>query len=186
VAVAGTESWLSDAGYLLREVPGFIARVPWKIGVASVAYVGVVGLALFRLMALVGSAIGVLPPPNGYGNAVAQVGGSIGGPPPSQTPGPLPTPSPSSSPSPGPPLSPLVRPNTCGAPSNPWGYTFCGGKIITRPPSTFCNYFNCIHSFWIIALGYVDACRDGTYSHSGGRRGVCARHHGELRPLYSP
>ncbi|MDQ6876577.1 MAG: DUF3761 domain-containing protein [Candidatus Dormibacteraeota bacterium] len=184
IAIQGPESWISDTGGLLR-VAGVVARVPWRIGMAAVAYVGVVGLALFSLMALVGSAIGVLPPPTTTSNAVAQVGSPASSPSPSQVPGPSPIPIPT--PTPQTSLSPLAHPvNTCGAPLNPWGYNFCGGKFITHPPSTFCSYFNCIHSFWVVTIGYVDACKDGTYSHSGGRRGVCARHHGELRPLYSP
>ena len=72
----------------------------------------------------------------------------------------------------------------CGAPPNPWGYNFCGGSVITSPPSNFCAYFNCIPSFWNQTNGYVIECMDATYSHSGGRRGACSYHHGVWRPLY--
>lgn len=121
-----------------------------------------------------------------------------------------PTPVPSPSPSPTPTLTPTPTPppatakpippptqappppptqapvDLCGAPGNPWNYNFCGGNVIKSPPANFCDYFNCIPSFWKSALGYVDQCVDGTYSHSGGRSGACSSHGGERRPLYSP
>jgi len=99
------------------------------------------------------------------------------------TPSSAPPPPPPSAPPPPPPPPPQ---NTCGAPANPWGYNFCGGKLIYSPPSNFCSYFNCIASFWKSTNGYVDQCKDGTYSHSGGVQGACSYHGGELRPLYSP
>ena len=71
----------------------------------------------------------------------------------------------------------------CGAPPNPWGYNFCGGTPVYGAPSSFCDYFDCIASFWVNTKGYVTECEDGTYSHSGGREGVCSYHGGELRPL---
>jgi hypothetical protein len=77
-------------------------------------------------------------------------------------------------------------PDTCGAPSNPWGYNFCSGAYIRNPPSNFCSYFNCIASFWNSTNGYVDECQDGTYSHSGGVQGACSHHGGEMRALWSP
>jgi hypothetical protein len=78
---------------------------------------------------------------------------------------------------------PLVAP-TCGAPANPWGYNFCGrGSVISRPPTAFCDYFDCIDSFWEHTNGYVMRCDDGTYSHSGGVRGSCSSHDGNDRPL---
>lgn len=75
--------------------------------------------------------------------------------------------------------------NLCGAPANPWNYTFCGGSLISSPPSTFCSYFACISSF-SSGSGYVVQCSDGTYSKSGGRPGVCSTHGGFGRNLYSP
>jgi len=104
---------------------------------------------------------------------------------PKPAPPPAPTPSPSPTPAPPPPPPPPPPANTCGAPSNPWGYNFCAGSLIYSPPSNFCSYFNCIASFWKSTAGYVDECQDGTYSHSGGRSGACSYHGGELRPLYS-
>jgi hypothetical protein len=101
--------------------------------------------------------------------------------PPTARPTPPPTPRPTARPTP----RPTSPPNTCGAPANPWGYNFCGGGVITNPPSSFCAYFNCIASFWQSTKGYVDECNDGTYSHSGGRSGACSSHGGERRPLYS-
>jgi hypothetical protein len=85
-------------------------------------------------------------------------------------------------PQPPPPPPPPAK-NLCGAPSNPWGYNFCGGATITSPPGDFCQYFNCIGNFWN-GRGYVIECNDATYSKSGGIRGSCSYHQGDLRPLY--
>lgn len=76
--------------------------------------------------------------------------------------------------------------DTCGAPSNPWGYNLCQGKLVYTPPASFCDVFNCIGSFWDHRNGYVDECADGTYSHSGGVRGACSYHGGEKQPLFGP
>jgi hypothetical protein len=84
-----------------------------------------------------------------------------------------------------PPPPPPVA-NACGAPSNPWRYNFCGtGSYIYSPPTTFCNYFSCISSFWKSTNGYVEECADNTFSHSGGRSGSCSSHGGNQQPLYS-
>ena len=99
---------------------------------------------------------------------------------PTQTP--VPTPPPAAAPAPPPPPPPAPK-NLCGAPSNPWGFNFCGGATITSPPGNFCQYFNCIGNFWN-GRGYVIECQDGTYSKSGGIRGSCSYHGGDLRPLY--
>lgn len=97
------------------------------------------------------------------------------------------TPKPVPPPPPPPTATPAPSCNYGGAPPNPWCYTFTDtGKLIYRPPSSFCTYFNCIKSFWQHTNGYVDECRDGTYSHSGGVQGACSYHGGELRPLYAP
>jgi hypothetical protein len=45
--------------------------------------------------------------------------------------------------------------------------------------------FDCIASFWTSTNGYVVQCGDQTFSHSGGRQGVCSRHGGYYRTLYS-
>lgn len=96
-----------------------------------------------------------------------------------------PTAPPTAVPTARPTAVPTKAPDTCGAPANPFGYNFCGGSVISAPPSNFCNYFTCIPSFWVSTKGYVDQCTDGTYSHSGGRSGACSSHGGERRPLYS-
>ena len=44
--------------------------------------------------------------------------------------------------------------------------------------------FDCIPSFWDSTNGYVVQCVDGTFSHSGGRQGVCSYHHGYRRTLF--
>jgi hypothetical protein len=71
----------------------------------------------------------------------------------------------------------------CGAPANPFGYTFCGGSTITRPVRNVCSYFHCTSSFWD-GQGYMVLCQDGTVSLSGGRRWACSAHHGARRPVF--
>jgi len=87
------------------------------------------------------------------------------------------------------PTSPPPTPTTCpGINCNPWGYNFVSGRLIYYPPSNFCNYFNCIPSFWEPddpGDGYVVQCSDGMYSQSGGERGACSYHGGVSHPLYS-
>jgi hypothetical protein len=94
-----------------------------------------------------------------------------------------PTARPTAAPTAQPTPRPTAAPNTCGAPANPFGYDFCGGGVIASPPSNFCDYFNCIPSFWNSTNGYVEECADATYSHSGGRSGSCSSHGGNRRPL---
>ena len=99
-----------------------------------------------------------------------------------------PTPKPTQKPTPR-PTQPPPKPTSCpGINCNPWGYNFSPGNLIYNPPSNFCDYFNCIASFWGSddpGDGYVNQCVDGTYSQSGGERGDCSYHGGEGRPLYS-
>lgn len=89
---------------------------------------------------------------------------------------------------PAPPKTTSAAPKTpslCGAPSNPWGYNFCGtGSYITSPNSNVCNYFHCIDNF-SNGVGYMIECRDGMYSMSGGRRGACSDHGGEEQAVFS-
>lgn len=97
-----------------------------------------------------------------------------------------PTAKPTARPTAQPTAKPTLAAATCGAPSNPWGYNFCGGGFIYSPPSNFCDYFTtCIPSFWQSTKGYVEECVDGTFSHSGGRSGSCSSHDGDRRPLYA-
>jgi hypothetical protein len=79
---------------------------------------------------------------------------------------------------------PAQQPATTGVNGNPWGYDFNPGSYIYSPPSAFCEYFDCIASFWN-GKGYVEECSDATYSKSGGISGSCSRHGGDYRPLYS-
>ena len=67
---------------------------------------------------------------------------------------------------------------------NPWGYDFRSGHRISDPPSTFCDYFDCIAGFWAGADGFVVQCRDGTFSHAGGRTDACGDNRGVRRTLY--
>jgi hypothetical protein len=99
-----------------------------------------------------------------------------------------PTTRPPITPLPTPPPSPIATATAlalCGAPANPWNYTFCGGSQITTPPTTFCGVFSCIASF-SNGHGYVVQCADGLYSLSGGISGSCSQHGGTLRTLYAP
>lgn len=74
---------------------------------------------------------------------------------------------------------------TCGAPENPYGYTFCGtDQLIYSTPPDFCSYFTCIDTFED-GRGYVVQCADGDFSKSGGRPGACSSHEGVRRPLYA-
>lgn len=116
---------------------------------------------------------------------------------PSSSPSPSPThlPSPSPQPTPTPvaiaslPPAPAPPPaaDTCGAPSNPWGYNFCGrGGYITSPAADFCTYFApCVSTFWTATRGYVVQCVSGKWSHSGGVSGSCSSNGGVSRILYS-
>lgn len=93
---------------------------------------------------------------------------------------------PTHKPTPKPTPKPTTKPKSlCGAPSNPWGYNFCGGGFIYSPPSSICSYFRpCIGNF-SNGKGYLVECKDGDYSMSGGRSGACSDHKGEWRPVYS-
>lgn len=73
--------------------------------------------------------------------------------------------------------------NLCGAPRNPYGYTFCGGSLIYNPKPDTCSYFACIDNFWN-GKGYMMQCDDGMYTMSGGRSGSCSHHDGNRRPVY--
>ncbi len=77
---------------------------------------------------------------------------------------------------------PKAAAGLCGAPANPFGYNFCGGQVITTPDPAVCNYFSCIPNF-SNGKGYLEQCRDGMYSMSGGRSGACSYHGGENQPV---
>ncbi len=115
---------------------------------------------------------------------------------PTDTPTPTDTPQPTATPTPHPAIQPTATPRPQPTPTphhtgvngNPWGYDFNPGGYITYPPSGFCNYFNCIATFYASddpGDGYVVECQDGTYSQSGGESGACSSHGGVMRPLYS-
>lgn len=74
----------------------------------------------------------------------------------------------------------------CGAPENPWGFTFCGGDFIYDPPSDFCKYLRpCTGTgIGLSGNGFVARCNDGTWTLSGGRPGRCSGHNGGGTPLY--
>ena len=96
---------------------------------------------------------------------------------PAPRPAPLPKP-----PAPAPP-APAPAANLCGAPANPYGYNYCGrGSHLQPPAADVCSYFSCIGNFWN-GKGYMEECADTMVSMSGGRRGACSYHGGELRPV---
>lgn len=176
-------------------------RPRWSTGVRWVTSAVVLAVAV----PVIASAAAYQPPVGGAEQSAPSVSESgstntpttTPSPTPAATATPVPTPPPTPTPTatpvptavpvaPPPPPAPTAAPaNLCGAPANPWGYNFCGGSYIYSPNPSFCSYFNCIPSFWESTNGYVDQCVDGTFSHSGGRRGACSYHGGESRPLYS-
>jgi hypothetical protein len=93
----------------------------------------------------------------------------------------------SSKPKPKPP-KPKPKPtptpvSLCGAPSNPYGYNYCGrGPLIHHPKPDVCDYFRCIGNFWN-GVGYMIECNDGMVSMSGGRQGSCSYHEGNKRAV---
>lgn len=102
---------------------------------------------------------------------------------PTAAPTPVPTPAPTPVPTEAPSAAPVA--SACGAPQNPWGYTFCSGSTISNPPTAFCSYFSCISNFWN-GRGYVEQCKDGMFSKSGGISGSCSYHGGNQRALLRP
>jgi outer membrane biosynthesis protein TonB len=113
---------------------------------------------------------------------------------PTQKPTPIPTPKPTPVPTHAtiptqPPIHPTPTQPACQAVNNnPWCYNFSSGKLIYIPPTGFCNYFNCIPTFYGSddpGDGYIVECNDGAYSQSGGESGACSYHGGVMRPLYS-
>ncbi len=152
-------------------------------------------IAVLLFFSCIGSAVGSLnlvstptPTPTAAQAAVivSPTATDLPSPTPTQKPTPTPTPRPTIAPTHQPqPTQPPHTPTPCpGINCNPWGYNFTPGNYITSPPSTFCNYFSCIASFWN-GHGYVEECQDTTYSLSGGIQGSCSHHGGNLRPLYS-
>lgn len=93
-------------------------------------------------------------------------------------------PTPHVQPTPKPQPVPTKKPSCPAVNGNPWCYTFSPGSLIYSPPSAFCDYFSCIPTFWN-GRGYVIECQDGDYSKSGGIRGSCSHHGGDLRALYA-
>jgi hypothetical protein len=60
----------------------------------------------------------------------------------------------------------------------------CGtGTVVSKPPNNICTYFSCIKNFWK-GTGTMEECKDGSYSLSGGLRGACSYHRGELKQVY--
>lgn len=103
------------------------------------------------------------------------------------TPKPVPTKAPAPQPTQPPAPQPTQPPVVTGVNGNPWGYDFNYGNLVYNPPADFCSgvYFTCVGDFWSKTRGYVEQCKDLSFSHSGGIRGSCSYHGGNLRPLYS-
>ncbi|MCW3839185.1 hypothetical protein ONA70_03620 [Micromonospora yasonensis] len=98
--------------------------------------------------------------------------------PPSSSPGATASPSPTLSTSSSPPAT-----DRCGAPPNPYGYTYCGGSYIYDPAPDVCDWFACVSNLWD-GKGYLVQCEDGLLSRTGMQGGPCADHDGTRRPLY--
>ncbi|WP_229399585.1 hypothetical protein [Micromonospora okii] len=77
-----------------------------------------------------------------------------------------------------------TRDRLCGAPTNPFGYDYCGGSRIRTPDVRVCDFFDCGQDFWA-GRGYLVQCRDGSVSLTGGRAGVCAGHDGPRRTVWA-
>jgi hypothetical protein len=80
-------------------------------------------------------------------------------------------------------ITPPPSANLCSAPPNPYGYNFCGGSVITDPPSDICTYLNCVNKFWN-GNGFIVECQDNTFSKTGGTDDVCPKDDGYLKTLY--
>ncbi|WP_440068034.1 hypothetical protein [Streptosporangium sp. OZ121] len=98
---------------------------------------------------------------------------------------------PALTPTPSPPLPPSISPTPsvtstgplCGAPPNPYGFTFCpAGTKVYPPADGACQVFTCIENF-PNGRGYLVMCVDGEVSMSGGLQGVCSSHGGWLRDV---
>ncbi|PWU43482.1 hypothetical protein DLJ46_31515, partial [Micromonospora globispora] len=103
-------------------------------------------------------------------------------------PGPSPTPSRTPPPIPSPTVRPTPTPTAtqvdrCGAPENPFGYTYCGGSLIQQPALDVCRYFVCVDGFWA-GEGYLMRCGDGTVGMVGGPYGSCPDRSGRKEPVY--
>ncbi|WFE33930.1 hypothetical protein [Micromonospora sp. WMMD975] len=77
-----------------------------------------------------------------------------------------------------------VAERRCGAPTNPFGYDYCGGDRIRKPAAGVCEWFECVPGFWS-GRGWLVQCRDGTISRTGGQPDVCAGHQGLRRTVWS-
>lgn len=167
---------------LRKRIPPFSAP---NFGIAFIGWAGL-GVALLIALSLGVAAQQPSSPRTTPKTAVQTT--ATASPTPTPKPTPTPTPKPTSTPTPTPtptpaPPTPVPVVNTCGAPQNPYGYTFCGGSFIYSPAADFCSYFSCIGNFGN-SPGYVVECRDAMFATSGGRRGSCSQHGGDLRPLY--
>jgi hypothetical protein len=164
----------------------------------QISLAGAVILVLICISAIANATVGsgnTAPPvsPTATSPSTQQSAAPVDTPSPFPTPAPLPTRSPTvkqtptvivrTTTTPAPP-KPTPTPSCQAVNGNPWCYNFSPGNYIFNPPSNFCDYFNCIASFWN-GHGYVEECQDATYSLSGGIQGSCSHHGGNLRPLYS-
>jgi hypothetical protein len=173
---------ITNGWSLRKRIPPFSAP---NLGIASIGWAGL-GLALLIALSLSVAAQQTSSPSTPPKTAVQTTATPSPTPTPTPTLTPTQTPTPTPVPTPTPaPATPVPLVNTCGAPSNPWGYNFCGGNFITNPPSNFCAYFGCIANF-SSGRGYVEECNDNLFSKSGGISGSCSHHGGNQQPLYGP
>ncbi|GIJ33262.1 hypothetical protein [Micromonospora sediminimaris] len=71
----------------------------------------------------------------------------------------------------------------CGAPKNPMGYDFCGGKRVREPAREVCDHFDCVPGFWE-GRGYLVQCENGKVSLAGGSPRACGLHGGVRRTVW--
>ncbi|MFG2058589.1 hypothetical protein ACGFI9_31650 [Micromonospora sp. NPDC048930] len=109
---------------------------------------------------------------------------------PTPRPAPRPTPPPNAGPgrpTPAPPTVPGDQPtpaDRCGAPENPYGYTYCGGDLVHEPATGVCGFFTCVDGFWA-GKGYLIVCDDGRIGMVGGSTGRCPERAGRKDPVYA-
>jgi hypothetical protein len=102
---------------------------------------------------------------------------------------PVPTLTPQLAPTTEPTVEPMVPPPTTvpdptpTATSNPWGYDFNPGQLITSPPAQFCAYFACTDNF-LSGTGYIVECSDSLFSLTGGTPNACTGHGTVQATLY--
>jgi hypothetical protein len=160
----------------MRMVPGFRSHNRWKMGVASIVYLGGAWLAGLTILSLIALAAGLGPPPSTTTiRPVAQVVAS-----PTPVTESLPTPSPvaathgspSASPPPSPSPSPSPSPTRPPTPPPTVAPTAAPAPVVAPPAPPADPYAAAT------AAGASAVCADGSWSFSKTRSGTCSGHGG--------